>query len=339
MKIAIHKSNGFAVRWIAYCEEKKIQYKIVDCYANDIVKQLEDCYALMWHFHHADAKDFQFARQLLYAMQISGKKIFPDFNTMWHFDDKAGQKYLLEAIAAPFVPSYVFYSKTEAFKWMASTSFPKVFKLRRGASSAHVRLVKTKQDAKRLINRAFGKGFTQYDGFGNLKERWRKYRLGKTTLPDVLKGCVRVIYKTDFAKMAGNEKGYVYFQDFIPNNDYDIRIIVIGERAFGIKRMVRKNDFRASGSGDFIYKRSEINEDCVRIAFDLNKKLKTQCIAIDFVFDGKQALIIEISYGFLPQVYEPCEGYWDCHLNWYEGSFNPYGWMIENMLHHDTSCN
>ena len=331
-KIAIHKNGDFAERWISYCEENKIRYKTVNCYDNDIVRQIEDCDALIWHHNHSSSKDVKFAKQLLFSMEQSGKLVFPNFNTGWHFDDKVGQKYLLESIQAPLVPSYVFYSKKEALQWVESTYFPKVFKLRSGAGSAHVQLVNTKLEARKLIIKAFGQGFAQYDKLGNLKERWRKYKLRKTTFVDVLKGCVRIFYPTDFARVMGNEKGYVYFQDFIPNNQYDIRIVVIGVRAFGIKRMVRKNDFRASGSGNIIYKKSEIHEDCVKIAFDLNKKLKTQCIAIDFVFDGERALIVEISYGFSPQGYDPCEGYWDSSLKWHEGSFNPYGWMIENLI-------
>ena len=109
MKIAIHHTPGtFSDRWISYCEEKGIPYKIVDAYSSDIVKQVEDCDAFMWHHHHANYKDALFAKQLLYSLQIAGKKVFPDFNTGWHFDDKVGQKYLLEAIGAPLVTSYVF---------------------------------------------------------------------------------------------------------------------------------------------------------------------------------------------------------------------------------------
>ena len=332
MKIAIHQSTGFSERWISYCQDKFIPYRIVNCYDNDIIKQIDDCDILMWHFHHASAKDVLFAKQLLYSIQASGKKVFPDFNSVWHFNDKIGQKYLLESIKAPYVPSYVFYSKNDALRWTELTSFPKVFKLRGGAGSENVQLVKTKQKARKLINQSFGSGFAQYNRFSNLRERWRKFRLGKTTLLDVLKGCVRLVYPTNFAQIAGNEKGYAYFQDFIPENNCDIRIIVIGNRAFGIKRMVRKNDFRASGSGNVVYRKLDISEECVRLAFDLNRKLKTQCIAVDFVFEGNQPLIVEISYGFIKQVYDPCEGYWDSNLNWHEGYFNPYGWMIENLL-------
>jgi glutathione synthase/RimK-type ligase-like ATP-grasp enzyme len=132
--------------------------------------------------------------------------------------------------------------------------------------------------------------------------------------------------------MTDREIGYVYFQDFIPNNDYDIRIIVIGEKAFGIKRMVRKNDFRASGSGNIYYEKQHFGDETVGIAFDISKRLKSQCTAFDFVYDNKIPLIVEISYGFSPEGYNDCTGYWDSRLNWHEGTFDPYGWMVEMII-------
>ena len=39
-------------------------------------------------------------------------------------------------------------------------------------------------------------------------------------------------------------RGYVYFQDFIPDNQFDTRVTVIGNRAFAFIRKVRPGDFR-----------------------------------------------------------------------------------------------
>lgn len=39
--IAIHNSGDFAPRWIAYCEANNISYKLVNCFDNNIVKQLD----------------------------------------------------------------------------------------------------------------------------------------------------------------------------------------------------------------------------------------------------------------------------------------------------------
>lgn len=334
MKIGIQhiKDGSFSERWINYCKEKKVSYKLVFCYKNDIIAQLADCDILMWHFHHASPKDFLFAKQLIYSVQACGKKVFPDFNTMWHFDDKVGQKYLLESISAPIVPSYVFYSKKDALNWAGQTDFPKVFKLRGGAGSQNVKLVRTKADAKKLTNRAFGRGFSQYDGWSNLKERVRIFRKGKMTLIDIAKGIIRLGYTTEFAKIKGKERGYIYFQEFIPDNDSDIRVIVIDQKAFAIKRMVRENDFRASGSGTILYNKELFGEDTIKLSIETAAKLKSQCVAFDFVFKNGNPLIVEISYGFSSAGYDDCPGYWDNKLNWHEGYFNPYGWMVEMLI-------
>jgi glutathione synthase/RimK-type ligase-like ATP-grasp enzyme len=334
MKIAIHNRPGsFSDRWLEYCKKNYIAFKMVNCYESDIISQLSDCDILLWHHHHENYKDALFAQKLLFSLEQSGKKVFPDFNTAWHFDDKIGQKYLLESIDAPLVPTYIFYEKRTALNWIKLTSFPKVFKLRGGAGSSNVKLVKSRDDAKKLIRKAFGKGFLQKSPWVSLKERFRRVKEGKAGLRILLNGLVRFIIVPEFNRMYSREKGYIYFQDYFANNEYDIRVIVIGEKAFAIKRMTRKNDFRASGSGEISYDRREIDIRCIALAFSINNRIKSQCIAYDFVFDAKdQPYILEISYGFTQNGYESCPGYWDCQLNWYEGPFNPQEWMIQNLI-------
>jgi glutathione synthase/RimK-type ligase-like ATP-grasp enzyme len=332
MKLAIHHTNGsFSEGWIAYCEANNIDYKLVDCYGSDIIQQISDCDALMWHFYQASSKDILFAKQLLYAVQASGKKVFPNFNTSWHFDDKVGQKYLLEALKAPLVPSYVFYSKREALDWAKTSVFPKVFKLRGGAASDNVRLVLSKAQAAKIIKKSFNYGFSQYNAWSNLKERIRKYKNGKTTFYDVFKGFVRFFYTTKYAKIAGRERGYVYFQDFIPDNNYDHRIIVIRDKAFGIKRMVRENDFRASGSGMFTFEKENFDIKTIKLSFDIANKLNSQCLGFDYIYKNGTPLITEISYGF-PLTFYPCVGYWDRNLYWHEGTFNAQTWMVDDLI-------
>lgn len=334
MKIAIHPSElSFSKKWIAYCQNNDIDYKIVDCYASDIISQISDCDIVMWHHHHAYAKDKLFAKQLLFALEQTGKKVFPDFSTSWHFDDKVGQKYLLEAIGAPLVPSVVFYSKKQALEWAETTTYPKVFKLRCGAGSYNVSLAGTKKTAKKLIRRSFGRGFSPYSKWNNLKDKYMYFRKGKAPFYDVLKSLGRVVYSTRFARIHGNEKGYAYFQDFIPDNSFDIRVVVIGDKAFAIKRMVRKNDFRASGSGSIIYDKEQVDERCVRISFDITQKIRAQCLAYDFVFDQENTpLITEINYGFDQRGYLDCPGYWDKNLIWHEGKFHPEEWMVDQII-------
>ena len=96
--------------------------------------------------------------------------------------------------------------------------------------------------------------------------------------------------------------------------------------------MVRKNDFRASGSGHILYEKEHFNDDIIQIAFKVSEKLQDQCMAYDFVFKDDKPLIVEISYGFDMVGYDSCVGYWDKNLTWNEGKFNPCGWMVEDLV-------
>lgn len=334
MKVAIHHRPGsFSDRWIEYCQKNNINYKLVNAFENHIIQQVKDCDAFMWHHHHGSFQDVIAAKKILFSLEHAGIKVFPDSKTTWHFDDKVAQKYLLEAIDAPMVPSYIFYDKKSALNWAKNTSYPKVFKLTGGAGAANVKLVNTKSEAFKLIDKSFGKGFAQFDRLNNLKERFIKYKSGQDTLLGIAKGVGRLVIPTKFSQLQSAEKGYAYFQSFIPNNDSDIRVIIINNKAFAIKRLVREDDFRASGSGRIVYEKSDIDLRCIKIAFDISDKLKSQCLAYDFIFDeNSMPLIVEISYGFSVEAYDKCTGYWDKKLIWHNEGFNPQAWMIEGLI-------
>ena len=112
---------------------------------------------------------------------------------------------------------------------------------------------------------------------------------------------------------------------------HDTRVVVVAEKAAAERRMVRENDFRASGSGKFSF--NDINIDAVKIALDVSKRLKLQSAAFDFVEDeNSNPLIVEISYGFGTTGIDNAPGFWDSSLQWYEGKFNPQGWMVEELV-------
>lgn len=140
-----------------------------------------------------------------------------------------------------------------------------------------------------------------------------------------------MLISTDYAKNMPPERGYAYFQEFVPNNDGDYRIIVIGQKyAYGMKRLNRKNDFRASGSSSFLYEK--LPDSMLEVAFDVAKTLKLQSAAFDFIRDeDNKPLIIEMSYAFGTTGSSKCKGYWTDDLQFHPGSFNPYGWMVQNL--------
>lgn len=324
MKLAIHKPdypNSFSHKWIEYCNINNIDYIIVDCLENDIIKTLKNSKVthLLWAFSQL-WKDLMTARNVLFSAEMMGLKVFPNKYTSWHFDDKISQKYLFEAMNIDSVSSYVFYNHDIAKKWVSQIEqFPLVFKLRRGSGSTSVKLMRSREDFIRNSNRMFSRGISP---ISSISHDFSKRVKSIKTLNDLKIAYNKIITRIS-NKIFGihtypNEVGYIYAQEFIKDNNFDIRIVVIGNKAYGIKRMVRKNDFRASGSGNIIYDVSQIDINCVSKSFKISEKLKTQSIAIDFVFDNnKNPLVIEISYGFAPRVYDLCEGYWDKYLKFH----------------------
>lgn len=333
-KLAIHNRPGsFSDRWITYCSEHKIGYKIVNCYDSYIVEQLKGLNGLLWHWVHYEYVAQLVARQIITSIEKMGIRVFPDISTCWHYDDKVGQKYLLESIGVPLVPSYVFFDKDSAMEWIDKTEYPKVFKLRSGAGSQNVKLVETKKEAEKFCRKSFGKGFVSISGyFGDARTKVRKIKSMNQFL-DKLKCLPESILNSSARHLFPKEKGYIYFQDFMPDNKFDTRITIIGNRAFGFTRNTRPNDFRASGSGDIDYNIDRIDERCIRIAFNVVEKIKTQSLAFDFIFDeNDDPNIGEISYCYQGKAVYDCPGFWDKDMNWHKVQVWPEDAIIEDLL-------
>jgi glutathione synthase/RimK-type ligase-like ATP-grasp enzyme len=332
--LAIHARKGsFSDRWIEFCQEYEVPYTLVNCYHWDVMDKLRETSALLWHIGHGIAADILMGRHVLNAAELMGLAIFPNHATQWYFDDKIAQKYLLESIGAPLVPTYVFFDLQSAREWINKTSFPKVFKLRRGSGSRNVRLVRNRDEAWRLVCKAFYFGYKPTGTL--LGSAWKvKQAHSQGKLWDFLRVIpARVLHRLQLDFLIGRERGYGYFQNFIPNNDCDTRITIIGNRAFGFRRRVRPNDFRASGSGQILYDHTAINLECIRIAFWVAHRIEAQSMAFDFVQDMQgQAHIMEVSFGYDPKPVFDCGGFWDSSLTWHDTPIWPEYCIIEDIL-------
>jgi hypothetical protein len=232
------------------------------------------------------------------------------------------------------VGTHIFYHKEDALQWIESTTFPKVFKLRCGSGSANVKLAENKTRARHLVNQAFGSGFHPVDPVGRLKERlWLLKRdQNLEAVKKIAGGIARLVVPKEAEKFAAMEKGYVYFQDYVPGNEYDTRLIVVGDRCFGLRRYCRTGDFRASGSGLFSYNPDLIDLGMVELSFDTARKLGVQSVAFDLLIDQGKPKIIEMSYCYTIDCCDRCHGYWDSHFNWHPGSFEPQEFILDDFL-------
>lgn len=319
--------------WEEHCDALDIKYRIVDCYANDITAQVRDVDGLICPFKHTATTDLLFARHIIAAVESMNKYVFPNIATCWHFDDKIAQKYLLEAVGAPLAPTHVFYEQDEALRWLDGARFPLVRKLRRGAGSYNVGLVHDFEEAKRYCRTMFGQGFSPAPAmFADTHRRFRQMSMGPRQFLSRLKSIPGYIKRTVVGRSdLDMERGYALFQDFFPNNPFDIRITVVGDKAWGFTRDVRPNDFRASGSGTINYDMSRIPIECVRIAFDVAVKICSQSTAFDFVLNEEGApKIVEISYGYEQKAVYDAPGQWSPDLTWSAGHCWPQRAILSN---------
>jgi hypothetical protein len=128
------------------------------------------------------------------------------------------------------------------------------------------------------------------------------------------------------------QKDYILFQKFLPGNQHDLRITVVGGRAFGFYRKVRDNDFRASGSGTLVYDKP-VNMNAVKIALEISRTMGFQSMAYDFLFnENDEPEICEYSYTFQERAVYDTAGYWDEQLNFHKGHYWPQYFQLMDLL-------
>lgn len=334
--IAIHQGGAFPARWLAHAQELGVPARLINGYQASFWEELRGCQALLWHLNQDDPLDLEHARNILRVAELAGLRVFPNHATCWHFDDKIAQVHLLEAIGAPVARTWVFFSRDEALDFLAQTRYPLVFKLRRGAGSMNVQLVSDRAAGESLVRRMFGRGIKARPLLETGKRTLGRARKALSQQGDLLARGRRVLRQ--FWRLLRNpprEQGYALFQEYVPGNDHDLRITVVGERVFAYRRDVRPNDFRASGSGRLRHlQENELPRDMMGIALAISGRLGFQSMAYDFVRapgTGKPVLL-EMSYVFVADFIHDCQGYLDRGEVWRPGHFWPQDLILDDLL-------
>jgi glutathione synthase/RimK-type ligase-like ATP-grasp enzyme len=255
--------------------------------------------------------------------------------TAGHFDDKIAETYLLQTVDAPLPNSWMFYLLEDCIKWLETVArYPIVAKLRCGSGSNNVKLLKSEKVAIKYARRMFNNGYNTYPSvLFKAKSQFLSSRNW-----DVMKGRIKRI--PDFlgtlsrAKMFPKERGYVFFQEYIPNDGYDLKIVVIGDKLSFIGRNIRKGDFRASGGGDLFFDKSLVTQNIISSAFSTSDKLGFQCMGYDYVVDKKSGTgkILELSYAFSHTALLGAGGYFDRKSVWHDEPLNAPVEVIKNLI-------
>ena len=200
----------------------------------------------------------------------------------------------------------------------------------------NVRLVRDPYEGKALARRMFGRGINPFPALGLLQQAAGRARRVEAHRDPFRMRLGRVMHRiVKRARQATRERGYVLFQRFVPDTDHDLRVTIIGDRAFAFKRGVRPKDFRASGSGRITYpSQSELPKDAIEVAFDISRRLGFQSMAFDFAREGGRGAptLLEMSFSFQAKAVFDCPGFLDGAGVWHPGHCRPEDLILDDLL-------
>ena len=81
-------------------------------------------------------------------------------------------------------------------------------------------------------------------------------------------------------------------QNYVPELSNDWKILVYDKKYYVLYRNTRKNDFRASGSGNFVF-REDVPTEILDYAEKIYKKFHVADLSIDVVFNGNDLYLLE----------------------------------------------
>jgi hypothetical protein len=298
IKVAVGKDdNGWHERFADALESLRqegycIDFDVLNLEANNWFKIVAPYPVVVWKTSYMGPQAAaQFAAKIYTLQNLYGKIVLPNFNSIWHFENKNAQKYIFEALAVPTPPTVVSFDYQDAIAILEQEEFPLVFKKAYGAASQNVELIRSMKQALSRVTRVFSHQLWR-DSLEHTQDKKKSFLLNLTQ---------RWLWWKVLDYIMGRECGAasVYWQRFIPGNAADLRITVIGDMyAVGFWRKNRINDFRASGSGMIDYK-TPVPLEVVRYCRFLNKTLDFDSMAYDILFRDGQFLIVEMSYGYV----------------------------------------
>jgi len=243
-----------------FLKHNKIPFEYYDVQKSDFIKRAKDFDLIVWRTGSSFADQYEAKSKIEFLEKELNLSIFPSSSEIWFYEDKVRQQWLFEENEIPAIKSFVSFSKDETMEYLQHCTYPLVSKEATNSGSEGVYLITNRAQAERFCHKVFGPGH-------------------------------RAVNYTYI-----RQKNYVLFQEFIPDYQHDLRVIIIGNQFFGYYREIPKGDFRASGAGILI--KEDIPEEALYFAKSVKEKLPdTHYLSVDMLKDQRddQYYVIEVS--------------------------------------------
>jgi len=256
--VGLVKERAYYPKYERFLKNNNIYYEYYDPFKSNWMEEAKKFDLIVWHTD-SDPSTQDIAKSKIYIFEKMEIKSLPSYDEIWSYEDKVRATYLYKLYNLPHIPTFISHCKEEVLAYLEQANYPLIAKISTGSASFGVDKIENYEQAKKNVDQIFS-----YKG----KETYFRYV---------------------------NQKNYVYFQEFVDDATYDLRIICIGNDLFGYYRYPNKGDFRASGAGN--YEKKEIPVEALELAYQVKEKFGSVCLATDFVYSEKrkQFLIIESS--------------------------------------------
>ena len=251
--------RAYYLKYVRFLKNNNIEYEYYNILRHDWQEKAKQYDVIIWHTH-SDPSSQEIALNKIYVLEkLMGKKCLPSFDEIWSYENKINAHYLFNHYSLPEIPTFVSHDKYDTIKYLNQTQFPIISKLDTGSASEGVEKIDTLSSSLKLLNKVFS--------FSGRKTYF--------------------FYK--------NQKNYVLFQEFMNDANFDLRIMVVGDKLFGYYRYPNKGDYKASGAGN--YEKKEIDPIALDLAFKVKEKYGARFLATDLLYSKKygQYFIIESS--------------------------------------------
>jgi glutathione synthase/RimK-type ligase-like ATP-grasp enzyme len=217
-----------------------------------------------------------FIEDVIYNLEENEIVVMPRFSCLKSHNNKVAMELLRERSGykpIQTIKSKIFGTIEELKKNADSFIFPVVIKTASGAMSKGVARADNPEE---LIRKAKIISKSK-DFWHNTKELLRLLK-----------------YRNKYIRESFHRNKFIV-QNLIPNLNNDWKVLVYGSRCYALYRGNRDNDFRASGSGKFEF-RKNIPEGMLDFAMQVKNHFNVPHISLDIGFDGNIFHLIEFQF-------------------------------------------
>jgi hypothetical protein len=253
-------------------------YDPLFCRASEVMELFPDPIGKIFIYTSAEDRNGHyksFLDDLILAIETMGGIVIPSFPFLRAHNNKV----FIELLRKQWGPALGDDLKSMAYGTMEELlhdsphiTYPVVVKKATGFKSNSVYLAHSEAALKRIVQKI---SRSQY-------------------LPALIKDQLRRFKHKDFIPEPSHRRKFI-IQHFVPHLTCDFKILVYGDKYYVLKRLIRKNDFRASGSGMFSYP-----VDLPAGLLDFSKKafdyFNVPQVSLDIAHDGTSFFIMEAQF-------------------------------------------